>query len=246
MEYRRGGKTDVMFSAVCLGGHWKRVNAMVPGSYFRPHRHTDPARWELFAALAGSAAVLTLSREGVVLQRTTLGPAGAALAVEEGCEGAVEVYNLAADMGGMGFIENNKALCMLSVLISTHMLIAAREAGVERYFYSSSACVYAAEKQTVTDVTALKEAEEEAADLESAEKLLQALGFSGSTLPVDIQAVGFGTGQDDFRTQLGEHMGCNMVGGAVGAVEDEGHSSHRVVEGFGEVPDVSFHRVGHH
>ena len=60
------------------------------------------------------------------------------------CEGAVEVYNLAADMGGMGFIENNKALCMLSVLINTHLLLAAREAGVERYFYASSACVYAA------------------------------------------------------------------------------------------------------
>ena len=62
--------------------------------------------------------------------------------------GAHDVYNLAADMGGMGFIENNKALCMLSVLINTHMLMAAHDAGVERYFYSSSACVYAADKQT--------------------------------------------------------------------------------------------------
>ena len=72
-------------------------------------------------------------------------------------KGARRVYNLAADMGGMGFIENNKALCMLSVLINTHLLMAARESGVERYFYSSSACVYAAEKQTSPDVTALKE-----------------------------------------------------------------------------------------
>ena len=48
------------------------------------------------------------------------------------CEGATTVYNLAADMGGMGFIENNKALCMLSVLINTHLLMAAREAEVER------------------------------------------------------------------------------------------------------------------
>ena len=71
--------------------------------------------------------------------------------------GAGEVYNLAADMGGMGFIENNKALCMLSVLINTHVLMAAREAGVERFFYSSSACVYAADKQTDADVVALKE-----------------------------------------------------------------------------------------
>jgi GDP-D-mannose 3', 5'-epimerase len=71
--------------------------------------------------------------------------------------GAEEVYNLAADMGGMGFIENNKALCMLSVLTSTHVLIAAKEAGVDRLFYSSSACVYAADKQTDADVVALKE-----------------------------------------------------------------------------------------
>ena len=65
-------------------------------------------------------------------------------------EGAGEVYMLAADMGGMGFIENNKALCMLTVLTSTHMLQAARQHEVERYFYSSSACVYAADKQTDT------------------------------------------------------------------------------------------------
>ena len=73
--------------------------------------------------------------------------------------GAGTVYNLAADMGGMGFIENNKALCMMSVLTSTHVLQAAKEAGVERYFYSSSACVYAAEHQTSPDVVALKESD---------------------------------------------------------------------------------------
>jgi GDP-D-mannose 3', 5'-epimerase len=64
---------------------------------------------------------------------------------------------LAADMGGMGFIENNKALCMLSVLTNTHMLMAAREKGVERFFYSSSACVYNGEKQKNPDVIALRE-----------------------------------------------------------------------------------------
>jgi len=74
-------------------------------------------------------------------------------------DGASVVYNLAADMGGMGFIENNKAACMLSVLTSTHVLMAAREFGVDRYFYSSSACVYAAEHQTSPDVIALKEAD---------------------------------------------------------------------------------------
>ncbi len=67
------------------------------------------------------------------------------------------VFQLAADMGGMGFIENNKALCMLSVLTNTHMLMAAREAGVERFFFSSSACVYNGDKQTNPDVVALKE-----------------------------------------------------------------------------------------
>lgn len=72
-------------------------------------------------------------------------------------EGARVVFNLAADMGGMGFIENNKAACMLSVLTSTHVLMAAKENEVERYFYSSSACVYAAGKQTSAEVTALKE-----------------------------------------------------------------------------------------
>ena len=72
-------------------------------------------------------------------------------------EGAGTVYMLAADMGGMGFIENNKAACMLSVLTSTHMLMAAREHEVERYFYASSACVYAADKQTDAEVTALRE-----------------------------------------------------------------------------------------
>jgi nucleoside-diphosphate-sugar epimerase len=75
----------------------------------------------------------------------------------EAVAGSRYIFNLAADMGGMGFIEANKALCMLSVLINTHMLLAAREADVERYFFASSACVYAAEKQTSTDVQALRE-----------------------------------------------------------------------------------------
>lgn len=80
-------------------------------------------------------------------------------AAEAATAGAREVYMLAADMGGMGFIENNKALCMLTVLTSTHMLQAAQKYDVERYFYSSSACVYAADKQTDTAVTALREAD---------------------------------------------------------------------------------------
>jgi GDP-D-mannose 3',5'-epimerase len=80
--------------------------------------------------------------------------------------GTEEIYNLAADMGGMGFIENNKAECMLSVLTSTNVLVAARDAGTQRYFYSSSACVYAGDKQTDPNVTALKESDAYPADPE--------------------------------------------------------------------------------
>jgi GDP-D-mannose 3',5'-epimerase len=78
---------------------------------------------------------------------------------EQAVQGARHVYNLASDMGGMGFIENNKCLCMLSVLINTHLLMAARKFGVEKYFFSSSACVYAADKQVDAAVTALKESD---------------------------------------------------------------------------------------
>ena len=83
------------------------------------------------------------------------------LTMREACEEAVDgtdfVFNLAADMGGMGFIEANKARCMLSVLINTHLLMASREARVRRFFFSSSACVYAADKQDSPEVTALRE-----------------------------------------------------------------------------------------
>ena len=82
----------------------------------------------------------------------------------DACRQAVKdvthIYNLAADMGGMGFIENNKGLCMLSVLINSHLLLAAKNEGkVQRYFYASSACVYNAEKQVNEDVIPLKEAD---------------------------------------------------------------------------------------
>lgn len=72
-------------------------------------------------------------------------------------DGMQVVFQLAADMGGMGFIENNKALCMLNVLTNTHMLMAARDCGVERFFYSSSACVYNGEKQRDARVIPLRE-----------------------------------------------------------------------------------------
>lgn len=80
-------------------------------------------------------------------------------ACEQAVEGASSVFNLASDMGGMGFIERNKALCMLSVLINTHLIAAAADVGVERFFYSSSACIYPLGLQDSPDVTALKESD---------------------------------------------------------------------------------------
>jgi GDP-D-mannose 3',5'-epimerase len=80
-------------------------------------------------------------------------------ACRDACRGVTEVYQLAADMGGMGFIETHKADCMLSVLVNTHMLLAARDCGVQRYFFSSSACVYNADKQRDAKVTPLREAD---------------------------------------------------------------------------------------
>ena len=73
--------------------------------------------------------------------------------------GATVVYNLAADMGGMGFIEANKALCMLNVLINTNLLGAARAHGVRKFFFASSACVYPDHRQAAPDVAPLKESD---------------------------------------------------------------------------------------
>ncbi len=73
--------------------------------------------------------------------------------------GVSEVYNLAASMGGMGFIEAHKAECMLNVLINTHLLMAARDSGASRFFFASSACVYAADKQTVAQLAPLRESD---------------------------------------------------------------------------------------
>jgi len=78
---------------------------------------------------------------------------------QEMAAGADHVFNLAADMGGMGFIETHKAECMLSVLINTNMLLAARDQGATRFLFSSSACVYAADKQTSAEVQPLRESD---------------------------------------------------------------------------------------
>ena len=81
-------------------------------------------------------------------------------------KGVDQIYNLSADMGGIGFIENNKAECMLSVLINTHLLMAAKENGVKNFLFTSSACVYNGSKQDSSDVTALKESDAYPADAE--------------------------------------------------------------------------------
>jgi GDP-D-mannose 3', 5'-epimerase len=122
----------------------------------------------------GGHLVADLVREGHIVRAVDIKPMSGWYQVVPGAEsvvadlksldscrttvaGAYTVFQLAADMGGMGFIEHNKALCMLSVLTNTHMLMAAKDAGVERFFFSSSACVYNADKQTSPDVVALRE-----------------------------------------------------------------------------------------
>ena len=72
-------------------------------------------------------------------------------------ENTETIYNLAADMGGMGFIEANKALCMLSVLINTNLLIEAKANQTKKFFFASSACVYNQDKQMATDNPGLSE-----------------------------------------------------------------------------------------
>jgi GDP-D-mannose 3',5'-epimerase len=92
------------------------------------------------------------------------------LSLLDACENAVQgvdrAINLAADMGGMGFIETHKAECMLSVLINTHLLSASRKSNVYKYLFASSACVYNSEKQNDPDVTALRESDAYPADPE--------------------------------------------------------------------------------
>ncbi|MGI8558716.1 MAG: NAD-dependent epimerase/dehydratase family protein [Solirubrobacteraceae bacterium] len=125
-----------------IGGHLVH-RLLSEGHTVRAVDHSPPDHWHQ----------LSPDAENLVLD----------LRLAESCEqalaGASTVYNLGADMGGMGFIEANKARCMLSVLINTHLLEAALQHGVERYFFSSSACVYAAGKQLAPDIEPLKEAD---------------------------------------------------------------------------------------
>ena len=85
------------------------------------------------------------------------------MAIKENCfkmtNGVSEVINMACNMGGMGFIENHKAECMLSVLVNTHMLMACKEHKVKKYFFSSSACAYNKDLQDKPDISGLKESD---------------------------------------------------------------------------------------
>jgi len=85
------------------------------------------------------------------------------MAIKENCfkmtNGVSEVMNMACNMGGMGFIENHKAECMLSVLVNTHMLMACKENKVKKYFFSSSACAYNKDLQDKPNISGLKESD---------------------------------------------------------------------------------------
>ncbi len=85
------------------------------------------------------------------------------MSIKDNCfkmaKGVSGVLNMACNMGGMGFIENNKTECMLSVLVNTHMLMACKEHKVKKYFFSSSACAYNKDLQDKPDISGLKESD---------------------------------------------------------------------------------------
>lgn len=132
-----------------IGGHLVK-NLLAEGYSVRAVDKKPLHQWyQLFNT--GDNHVLNLEEKSACLQAA---------------EGVDAIYNLAADMGGMGFIELNKGLCMLSVLINTHLLMAAREQDVSRFFFSSSACVYAGYKQQTPENPGLKEEDAHPADPE--------------------------------------------------------------------------------
>ncbi len=126
-----------------IGGHLIAELRKIGGYRIRAVDIKDPSEWfQYFRDVDNQTLDL---RDRVNCQKVT-----------KDCS---QIFNLAADMGGMGFIENNKALCMESVLINTHLLQMARQEGCRRFFYSSSACVYAADKQESENNPGLKESD---------------------------------------------------------------------------------------
>lgn len=127
-----------------IGGHLvKHLREEIGGSNVRAVDIKAPDEWsQRFPEVANFTLDLTLKE--------------AAYKAVKGCDA---VYNLACDMGGIAFIEANRAECMISVLINTHLLLAARDLKVPHYFYSSSACIYSTLKQQDPNVTALKESD---------------------------------------------------------------------------------------
>ena len=124
------GLTLVCGAGGFIGGHLVR-QLLADGCTVRAVDHKPPEQWyQRFPEVENISADLSSLPE---CRRAT--------------QGAATIYNLAADMGGMGYIESHKTACMLNVLINTHLLMAAQESGTGRYFFASSACVYAADKQ---------------------------------------------------------------------------------------------------
>jgi nucleoside-diphosphate-sugar epimerase len=132
-----------------IGGHLAGV-LLAQGHEVRAVDRKDRAEWHQIHPTAETVVADLNSPE-------------AASRTVSGCD---RVFNMACDMGGMGFIESHKARCMLSVLTNTHLIAAAVDAGVNRYFFASTACVYPQRLQDSTDVVALREADAYPADPE--------------------------------------------------------------------------------
>jgi GDP-D-mannose 3', 5'-epimerase len=141
MSVDKNGRVLVAGAGGFIGGHL--VGTLLERGYtsIRAVDLKDPGEWH--QSWPGTECI-----QADLSERTS---------AERAVAGCSTVLNLAADMGGMGFIENNRSLCMLSSLINTHLLMASHDMAVDRFFFSSSACVYPAGRQDDPDVTPLAE-----------------------------------------------------------------------------------------